>query len=246
MKKVIISISVIILISNIANAYTDYNDGGKHIINWSSTDSIRVDWETPQAGTQVDIISGGRIEFLKAYNDSMINISGGEIGARLETWDNSHATISGGLVSGVVTARSSLLTMSSGVVQRSMSCNENSLVNISGGSIGTFSGAWLSVHRNSQLLITGGTIDASLSVYDDGQITISGSNFAIDGITVDYGQYYASNYPYGKGTLTGTLANGDILDGSFNIYDDASIVLVPEPATILLLSLGGLVLRKRK
>jgi hypothetical protein len=45
--------------------------------------------------------------------------------------------------------------------------------------------------------------------------------------------------------LTGTLANGDIINNQFRIGETAKIVLVPEPATLLLLGLGAVMVRKR-
>ena len=228
MKLNLVLATIVLLFgSSTTEAYTDFNDGGKHIIDYWTTASVRVDWQTPQAGTQVDVVFGGSVEFLKAYNDSLVNISGGSTRSRLETWDNSQATVSGGSVFGVVTARSSLFTMSDGTIERYMSCNENSQVVISGGSIGSVSSDWLAVHDNSQLLIIGGTIDVTLWAYDNGQITVFGSAFAIDGIPVDYGQY-SGRYRWCK--LTGTLINGEPLDCYFSIYDDASIILAPEPA----------------
>ena len=61
----------------------------------------------------------------------------------------------------------------------------------------------------------------------------------IDGIPADYGQITAPS-----GTLTGMLSSGEPISTDFCIYDDASIVLVPEPATVLLLTFGVLLLRK--
>ena len=47
--------------------------------------------------------------------------------------------------------------------------------------------------------------------------------------------------------LTGTLDNGGVINNDFKIGGSvASIVLVPEPMSISLLGLGGLMLRKRK
>jgi len=40
--------------------------------------------------------------------------------------------------------------------------------------------------------------------------------------------------------MTGTLASGDIINNQFRIGNTAKIVLIPEPATFLLLGLGGL------
>ena len=46
--------------------------------------------------------------------------------------------------------------------------------------------------------------------------------------------------------LTGMLNSGDLLDNDFYIGYDAKIVLAPEPATLLLVGLGGLMFRRRK
>ena len=81
-------------------------------------------------------------------------------------------------------------------------------------------------------------------------LTIHGSDFAIDGSPVGLGEITSilgGSYwyePYRR--LTGTVANGDIINNQFRIGNDASIVLVPEPATLLLLTLGVLTLRKKR
>jgi len=46
--------------------------------------------------------------------------------------------------------------------------------------------------------------------------------------------------------LTGTLLSGDPINNQFRIGNNAKIVLVPEPATIVLLGLGGLALLRRR
>ena len=42
--------------------------------------------------------------------------------------------------------------------------------------------------------------------------------------------------------MTGTLLSDDPINTQFRISENAKIVLVPEPATLLLLGLGGLAL----
>ena len=48
------------------------------------------------------------------------------------------------------------------------------------------------------------------------------------------------------GTVTATLDNGDVLNTSFSTLDEGRLILVPEPATMGLLGLGGLALLKRR
>jgi hypothetical protein len=83
-----------------------------------------------------------------------------------------------------------------------------------------------------------GSLSAGNSESDASMIVVHGSGF---------------NYPFGEildvtGALTGTLSNGDPIDAEFQIIGDASILLVPEPAscTLLLLACGLLAIRLNK
>jgi len=81
-------------------------------------------------------------------------------------------------------------------------------------------------------------------------LTIDGSDFAVDGTDVGYTELYsilglnASDEPIRR--LTGTLFNGEPINNDFHIGSNAKIVLIPEPATLLLLGLGGLSLAHRR
>jgi hypothetical protein len=83
----------------------------------------------------------------------------------------------------------------------------------------------------------------------NGKLIINGSNFAIDGTPFVSGQITSilggdfSNEPSRR--LTGILANGDIINNQFLIGNTAEIVLVPEPATLLLLGFGMVMLRRK-
>ena len=61
-------------------------------------------------------------------------------------------------------------------------------------------------------------------------LIVEGMDFSINGSPVSYGTYTLSDYV--SGHLTGTLLEGDSLDVNFYIYDAASLVLAPEPATL--------------
>jgi hypothetical protein len=102
-----------------------------------------------------------------------------------------------------------------------------------------------------------------------GIATLSGSNFKIGGQPLsmgaldipqlvddglldvfDYSQNF-NNYQY-KGNLTGVLLDGSSFDIqiSFTHFTDsrgdtANLIIIPEPTTLLLLGMGGLLIRRR-
>ena len=66
----------------------------------------------------------------------------------------------------------------------------------------------------------------------DGILTIVGSDFTINGTPVPYGEYDTMGQEWVHGTLTGTLANGDLLDNEFYIYGDSKIILSEPDASL--------------
>ena len=128
----------------------------------------------------------------------------------------------------------SQFNMSGGSIGFELFTYDYSQSTITGGSIAYD----LNAFHNSDIFVLGGSIGDSLNIQNNGRITISGSGFEIDGNPVDYGIYTALDYPLG--TLTGTLTSGELINSDFEIYDDASIFLVPEPGTFVLLGIGSL------
>jgi hypothetical protein len=205
-----------------------FNDGGTHNINYTINEKVRVTNGVLGEPTTINVLNGGNISAppaaLSVSHDSKINISGGSVGS-LGATDNSRVTMSSGSVESHYFAASG-----------------NALIIMSGGTVGGQLQTW----GNGQVILSGGVVMSNLSAFDSGQITIVGSNFAIDGIPVDFGQYFASDFAGGQGILTGMLFSGDLLNNSFYISTDASITLIPEPASLLLLSLGSLLAIQKK
>jgi hypothetical protein len=108
---------------------------------------------------------------------------------------------------------------------------------VSGGYIGQYVDAGVST-----VTITGGIIDSYFIA--NGTVDMSGGeiagviNIGAYGTMTIYGSGF--NYPFGPipdaaGTLTGTLLNGNPINNSFTIGPQAAIVLIPEPAMLLLI-----------
>lgn len=210
--------------------WIDFHDGQIHDIDYQTIDHIRVDYLTPGMQTTVNLLDGGRIiSDLFAYENSYINILGGAIDWDLYAWDNSHVNFSGGSIGLYLFAEdSSHIDISGGSIGHSLSSSGNSQVDISGGSIG----------------------DSVLALFDQSKIQIFGCDFSIDGIAVGYGEltsiFGGSYNDEPMRHLTGTLASGELINSVFYIGHDAKITLVPEPATLLLLGLATVMVRKRR
>ena len=151
-----------------------------------------------------------------------------------------------------------------GIIRDWVNVLDYSQVNMSGGSIGSGLLTW----DNSQSVITGGLIasdiyafgDSYIEIYgsmiedilnvrDNSLVEIYGSNFAVDGIPVGYGEITVgtiNELGMLTGTLTGTLDSGELINNAFNIDPDATIILVPEPASVLFIITGIFFLRKKR
>ncbi len=95
------------------------------------------------------------------------------------------------------------------------------------GGVFEFYNDWTSVSARSysQVTISGGTFGDDLKASENSSITIYGTDFSIDGFSVGYGEIAVPS-----GILAGTLASGEMINNNFHTYEDASIVLAPEPA----------------
>lgn len=251
------SIIVVVLVLGVFNiglqqaeagtVYLDRNDGQIYNIDYDyeqgyDTYVMRVDYQSPEMFTTVNFLIGARLGGLVGYENSIINVSGGwingltaegssrlfmsggSVGYSTNVWGNSEATIIGG-----GTAR--------------LFVSENGSANVSGGSYGQ-----LASLMTGQIYMSNGSI-GNIVAGQSATITLVGSGFAIDGQPVDFGSItsiHGNDYVYETVRhLTGTFLDGNTIDCDFRIGNGASIILTPEPATLLLLSLGALMLRKR-
>lgn len=99
---------------------------------------------------------------------------------------------------------------------------------------GTIWGGVGSSDWGNNVEISGGIIHGNLQAGDSATITIKGTGF----------NYNYGRIPLESGHLTGTLANGDPISVDFFLSEanpNGIILAIPEPTTIAMLGLGGLI-----
>lgn len=224
-------VGVLYLVSSQAKGTVEFKDGQPHDIDYEITESVWVDYQTPGMETTFNLLDRGTITSgLSGYEDSRINIYGGNIinAATLSLQQNSRVTVSGGFIN-------------------DLHLSGNSQATVSGGSIL----GYLSAGGSSRATLSGGRVYGKFWLSTDGVLTIEGLDFAVDGQAFGYGEL--ASLLGGESDaepirhLTGTLFSGDAVFNDFLIGQNGRIVLVPEPATFLLVGMGGLALiRKRR
>ncbi len=150
-------------------------------------------------------------------------VSGAEVGSYAYAYDTSRLTVSGG------------------TINYHLYAYDSSEVAVSGGTIG-----WrLYALGSSQVTVSGGTIEEIMMIWST--VTVEGSDFSISGVPVPLGTYtrFDERDPL-AGALSGTFGSGETFTNNFEIHGDGQLVLIPEPATLALLALGGLLLIRRR
>ena len=190
-----------------------FNSGGDVFVDYLIDDSVLV-----TNGTHVEVADGGDITgYLRLFDTSEAIISGGDVGF-LQAYHNSS------------------FTLSDGAIGTDINTFQTSVGTITGGQVGEE----LVLYYNSRVHITGGLFGSSITIGKDvGDVilTFYGTDFTINGTSVDYGQYTYSDYP--SGSLHGILQSGDAIANGFRIYDGSSIVLVPAPPNHLSVANAG-------
>jgi hypothetical protein len=244
--------AVLVIAASQGFGWTQFKDGGTYNIYYTINDDVWVDYQrTVWPPTTVNLLNGGNIPSpykLQGYNDGRINIFGGSVSYSLYAYNSSHITMLGGTVDEFLGAYdSSQVTMSGGSVGNQLLAN-NSQVTMSGGSVRydlfarnssqvTITGGLVNrdlfADNNSLVNWSGGTVGGRLLIGGVAILVINGSNFAIEGISVGFGEIEIASILGGdcfnepSRRLTGRLANGDIINNQFQIGNDAKIVLGP-------------------
>ena len=235
-KKFSILVFVVVLYIAASNATAttiDYFDDGQvHVINYHITQHAIISDNSNGNLTTVFLVADGSIgEDLLSYGDSIFIQSGGGIGRDIKIYNNSNISISDGAIGrDFLIYNSSRIKISGGIIYRSVASSNTSYLKITGGSkLRSISG-----YNESQTILTGGSTAENIITNDYSYALLSGG--FVDGIlnpkhnsqiTV-YGSDF--NYPLGyiadvSGTLTGTLANGDMINIVFIREGNGAILL---------------------
>ena len=239
-RRIVSAAFVSLLLVSAVSADVWLNDGGHHVVDYAiaSGQSLRCE-DGPSSPTTMEFADGGSIASAALYvsDTSQAQVTGGRIEWVVGTYGQSHADILGGDIN-------------------TIDARENSTINVDDGWIRWY----LSAADHGEVTMTGGTLDGSVEAYGDGVIRLE------EGTIVDHGDsdylwagnngriFVHGDFNYGpgpipdmSGQLTGTMTGGCLLDIKFQRFQEtAQIIVVPEPAIMSLLTLGGLVMLRRR
>jgi hypothetical protein len=191
--------------------------------------------------------SGGGTNYLDAYDTSSVNFSGGGIGY-LNAHDTSNVNVltdtdkTGAAYITYLNAYNSSSVNVSGSDVYFLDALNSSTVNASGGFVND-----ISARDTSNVNVSGGTLQF-LAAFNTSITTFYGHDFTFSGGDYDNPLWLNGNQLMGRGTLFGKWSDGTSFATDIYYHDTtATILLIPEPASLLLLSLGGiLAIRKMR
>jgi hypothetical protein len=172
-------------------------------------------------------LDGGLRDYNWLHDTSTVNLyAGGQIGATsmnmITLLDDSSLNVYGGTVWCLLVAEgSSVITLYDGSLDYGFSADENSIVNVYGGSIGSWVG------------------------WDCGLASTATLNFYGYGFTYERIQLPGEEWSFGRLTGYDLSGNPIVYDYIPDPSQNPNIHFIPEPGTVLLLGLGGVMIRKR-
>ncbi len=181
-------------------------------------------------------MAGGITEAL-AYNQSTINVSGGTI-FTLHSHDFSNVNVFGGQVNSITAYDTSTINVLDNANLFALFAHDSGVINMTGGVSRS-----IVVSEFGMVNLSGGFISDGLGANDSGLINVYGYNLA----------KFSTGGNYGFGFVSGqwqtVIPFGipfNIALGSPDTYSRIILYQIPEPATVLLLCLGNLLVRKRR
>lgn len=181
------------------------------------------------------IQEGDEYRYVSVYNDATVDMTGGIVTKIFTAYDSSTVNISGGALNILDSFDSSTLNLSGNPQINDIEVYFSGTVNMLSGTVGS-----VEIHNIANLY--GGIISDYLLATST--VNIYGYGFEYAPLSGDYrgGQltgFWMNDAPFSIDLYYSDTPGGPIID----TY--AHIVLIPEPATLLLLGLGVLILKKR-
>jgi hypothetical protein len=189
-------------------------------------------YDTPPDNTTLEVTGGSA--YIVAHDQSTVDIFGGGI-SNLDNNDLSTSNIYGGQIYGEIWARNqSTVNITNGLVNW-VNGFDQSLIDISGGDIFA-----LKAIGDSEINISGGQITERIIAEEYSTINFYGYGF----------NYNPTGGEWNGGQLTGFWSDDTPFSIDLNNWDDitfehVNLYTIPEPTTLLLFGLGGLLLRRR-
>ncbi len=189
-------------------------------------------------------VSNGQTDFVD-FDDEQHHIIDDSryINNTIRLFDTAHLEILDNAVIGynLYLLLNATVDMSGGTIGGALVAYHDTRASITGGSLYNIISA-----QNASINLSGGTVQR-LTGYD-GTIFLHGNSFEFTENDITTQLFLGdklSDYSASQGQLSGILADGSTLDIDYLLYD-GDIVIIPEPVTLSLLTLGGLTILQRK
>lgn len=225
-RKLITILAVVLLVENSLYAIPDkiFTSSG-HILPGEEYSNVSI----YNDGTIVNMI-GGNVDGIATYDASMVNVTGGSVNT-LDALEFSIANIIGGSV-GASAWDHAVVNFFDDASAGTIGARDFGTLNMIGGTADR-----LGAGDSGTLNLYGGTINESLGASREAVINIYG---------------YGFNYDPNAGSRDGGQLTGFWLDYTpftidlYGIETYSHINLIPEPGSLILLSFGSLIIKRRR
>jgi len=187
------------------------------------------------ANTSTFNLFGGEVEMvIHSFDSSVVNMHGGST-PNLWVHDTGSANVFEGWIDTVQALDASETSIKGGYVD-GMAVSRISTVRLFGGIVNS-----LSTYDDTTVFLSGGNLNY-LRVREDSQVTFVAGEFILgDGL------WLQDEELMGTGILNGTWYDGTMWKTNILVNEQTgTILLTPEPTSLLLMGLGGLALRRKR